>query len=106
MKSTDARIQFGIGAVLLAGALAIVGRIWVMLLAGRLDARPKHSSQPDPNWLIASEEPLWFHGILGALTLLAVYLLVLSWRMMRDAWRDDERTRGKPRGRSPGGGRP
>jgi len=85
MKRADARVLLGIGSVLFAGAVALLLLVAFSLHSGRLDARPRHAPRPDHEWILASQEPLWFYGIIALLTAISGYLLVLSWRMMRDA---------------------
>lgn len=88
MKRADARVLFGFGSVLFAGAVALLILVAVSLHSGRLDARPKHAPISERQWMLASQEPLWFYGILALNTALSGYLFVLSWRMMRDALRE------------------
>jgi hypothetical protein len=85
MKNADARILFSIGGVLFAGGMALLALAGVALRTGRLDMRPKHSTVPDSAWMYATQEPAWFYGIVALLTVFAVYIIVLSWRMMREA---------------------
>lgn len=89
MKRADRGILIVVGGLLLAGGLALMALVSVALRTGRLDARPKHSVLPDPAWMSAGQEPVWFYGTVVLLALLAAYVIVLSWRMMREAWRGD-----------------
>ncbi|HEX6038248.1 hypothetical protein [Longimicrobium sp.] len=74
------------GALLLCGAglLAYVART---MRDGFLDARPRHARDMEPILLRAADEPFWFYGIIAGVTVLAVHLLVLGVRMLRQALR-------------------
>ena len=85
MKRKDARIFFGIGALLLAGAVALLALVVSALRSGTLDVRAEHAPRSEAEWIIAAQEPLWFYGILALLALLAAYLLVHGARMIREA---------------------
>lgn len=86
---TDAVIGFGAVGIFLVGAVALLTLVASALRSGTFDVRPKHAPASNPEWLLASQEPLWFYGILALVTVFAAYLLVLSWRMIRALW--DER---------------
>ena len=82
MKRADARMLSGLGIVLCAGGVALLALVASALRRGTLDARHKHAPRYEPEWILASKEPAWFYSILALTTILAVYLLVLSWRMI------------------------
>lgn len=73
----------GIAGVLLLcslGALAFVART---LRDGFLDARPKHARDMDPIYVHAAGEPFGFYALLAGLAALAILLLVIAVRMLR-----------------------
>ncbi len=85
MKRSDARVLLGIGSLLFAGAIALLTLVAAALRSGTLDARPKHALPSKPEWIVATQEPFWFYGIIALMTIFAVYLLVQSWRMISAA---------------------
>lgn len=82
MKRSDTQLFFGIGALLLASAAALLVLVVSALRSGVLDARPKHAPASEAEWIVAAQEPFWFYGILALLALLAGYMLVLGARMI------------------------
>jgi hypothetical protein len=85
---TDAVVGFGAGGIFLVGAVALLTLVASALRTGEFDVRPEHAPRSEPAWILASEDPLWFYGILALVTVFAAYLLVVSWRMIRAAWQE------------------
>ncbi|HLL83842.1 MAG TPA: hypothetical protein VK420_14350 [Longimicrobium sp.] len=84
MKRADARVFRGVGALLVAGGVALLMLVVSALRSGTLDARPKHRSRADPEWIVAAQEPFWFYGIIVLIAGLAAYALVQGSRMIRE----------------------
>ena len=82
----DRRVLLAIAAATLGCALALLAYVTAVLRTGSLDARPKHAPATEPWLLYAAEEPFWFYSIAGGLAVLALYLLVLSRRMVQQVW--------------------
>jgi hypothetical protein len=83
MKRADARGYVVVAIALSAGAVALLTLVASALQTGTLDSRRKHAPTSEPNWILVSQEPIWFYSILAFLSVLAAYLLVFSWRLVR-----------------------
>ena len=81
MGRNTRRVLLVISAVLITAALGALGYVAISLRKGYFDARSRFATGPD--FLYATEEPLWFYGLLLAMTALALYSLYIGWGMMR-----------------------
>jgi hypothetical protein len=85
MKRSNVLLPVGVGSLFIAGAVALLGLAVSALRSGMLDVRPEHAPVSRPEWLAAAEEPFWFYGLLALIASFAACLLVVGWRMIREA---------------------
>jgi len=74
----DVWIGLVAGGVFLAGAVALLTLVASALRSGRFDVRPEHAPASEPAWMLASQEPTLFYGVLALVTAFAAFLLVVG----------------------------
>jgi hypothetical protein len=75
-----------IACVLLGVAAGGIAYVAMLLRDGVLDARPEHARGMEPILVHAADEPFWFYGFVTAMAVLSILLLVVGWKMLRQAW--------------------
>jgi hypothetical protein len=75
----------GIACVLLGSVAVLIAYLAKIIRKQSLDARPKHARGMEPIPLNAMDEPFWFYGIVAALAVLAILLLAIAWKILRQA---------------------
>jgi hypothetical protein len=75
----------GIACVLLGSAAVLIAYVAKIVRDQSLDARPRHARGMEPIPLNAADEPFWFYGIVAALAVLAIVLLAIARKMLREA---------------------